>query len=85
MAQAADGWKVLIQVFGAESQAEARRMVELEAKVPSMALKHHVMAQADNFAFQAQNVDEFMHEHARKLLEKQGRGHFVELTLARRY
>lgn len=85
VAQATDGWKVLVQVFGAESQADAGRMVELEAKTPSLILKHHVMADASNFTFSAQNVDEFMHEHARVLLEKQGRGHFVELTLARRY
>ena len=85
VAQAADGWKILAQVFGSDSQKEAAGTMELEASVPKLSLKHHVLSGSSNFTMAATNVDEFMHTHARELLKKMGRGHFVELTLARRY
>ena len=85
VAQAMDGWKVLAQVFGADNQGEATKTAEIEAGVPKLRLKHHALTSIDSFKLTAANVEEFMHDHARVLLEKQGKGHFVEFTLARRY
>jgi hypothetical protein len=85
VAQNRSGWVILAQVFGASSQAEAVRAVELEADVPAKSLMHHAMSGAMKYTFAAQNVDRFMNDHARGLLEKQGRGHFVEIALDRRF
>lgn len=85
VAQDREGWKILAQVFGAESSAEALRFVEQDSSVPSLRLKHHVFAGSSRFNMTAQSVDAFMHEHARALLEKNGKGHFVEVSLDRRY
>ena len=85
VAQASDGWKVLAQVFGADSQAEAAATAELEAGVAKLRLKHHALSTVVPMKLTAANIEEFMHDYARTLLEKQGQGHFVEYTLARRY
>jgi len=85
VAQAADGWKVLAQVFGASSGAEAVRTMALETKVPSGRLKHHHLDASVSFPLGVAATDQLMQDQARVLLEQQGRGHFVELTLARRY
>lgn len=85
VAQAADGWKVLAQVFGADNPSEAADTAELDANVAKLRLKHHALTTVEPYRLTASNVDEFMHEYARELLKKQGSGHFVEYTLARRY
>jgi hypothetical protein len=85
VAQAADGWKVLAQVFGSDTQGEAAQTAELEASTAKLRLKHHALSAIEPFKLTASNVEEFMHEYARVLLAKQGKGHFVEYTLARRY
>lgn len=85
VAQAADGWKVLAQVFGDDNQSGAKATAEIEAKVPSLRLKNHVLAGIEPFKLTVSNFSDFMHRYARELLAKQGNGHFVELTLGRRY
>jgi hypothetical protein len=85
VAQAADGWKVLAQVFGATSAADARDSIGLETPVAAGRLKHHYLASVESFPFSAAAADELMMSQAKVLLEQQGRGHFVELTLARRF
>jgi len=85
VAQAADGWKVLAQVFGADSQEDANETIRLEAGVPSGRLKHHYLDAMTTFPMSALEADGLMATHAGIKMEKHGRGHFVELTLARRF
>jgi len=87
VAQDKGGWQVLVQAFGDTVSGNAASTVEIETRVPSKRLKGFVMASVEPFAFKAENINLFMHEHARTILAKhQGEtGHFVQVTLARRY
>lgn len=85
VAQAKDGWKVLVQVFGDTTQGNAQSTVEIETRVPSKRLKRYTLASIEPFAFKASNVELFMHDYARYLLRRLDLGTFVEITLGRRY
>lgn len=85
VAQDAGGWKVLAQVFGADNQTEATQTAEVEASTARQRLKAHTLTAIEPYKLTAANVEDFMHDYAKELLAKQGSGHFVEYTLARRY
>ena len=86
VAQDKTGWQVLVQAFG-DTKSNIASTVEIETRVPSKRLKGYVMAAVEPFSLKAANIKDFMHDHARTLLARyQGEaGHFVQVTLARRY
>jgi len=85
VAQTADGWNVLVQVFGApDKTAGAVQAVDLEARMPLKRLQHFALREIHPYKLDAQNVELFMHQCAKGLLEQEGLGDFVEVELVRR-
>lgn len=79
-----NGWFILAQVFGAESDKDATSMIELETRLPARRLKSHVVASIAPFKLEVKNVEAFMHDYAKNILKRKGLGTFVELFLERR-
>ncbi len=84
VAQAAEGWRVLVQVVGEDTSLAAEATVGLECKSPALRLRQHALGSIKSFPMKADNVEAFMHECARGLLAREGLGHFVEVSLDRR-
>lgn len=80
VARAEEGWRVLVQVFGAASKAKAVGEVELEMMLPSRRLRNYV-ASAAGYRESLRNFDEFLHEKVRFTNLEYGKGTFVEVTL----
>lgn len=78
------GWFILAQVFGAESPEEAVGIVELQTRLPVHRLRNHVLDTISPFSMEPQNIENFMHEHAKNILKRKGLGTFVEIFLERR-
>ncbi len=78
-----DGYKLLAQVFDAGNSKDAAHSVELESRMPAKRMRHFVISAVESFDLKTTNAEAFMHEVARGLLERQGLGDFVEVTLAR--
>lgn len=85
VAKAEDGWRVLMQVFGATSKADAEKTASLETQVPAKRLRQHAVGSVKSFNLKPRAVEDFMHEHARGLLQREGLGDFVEISLQSRY
>ena len=79
-----DGWFILAQVFGADSDEEAVNMVELETRLPVHRLKGYVLDTISPFDMDMKNIESFMHDYAKNILKRKGLGTFVELFLERR-
>lgn len=78
------GWFILAQVFGADNQADAVSMVELQTRLAVHRLKGYVLDTISPFKMEPKNIEQFMHDHAKNILKRKGLGTFVEVFLERR-
>jgi hypothetical protein len=83
VAKVQDGFRVLAQVFGATGGPDAAKMVEIETRMPAKRMRRYIVTGVSSFTMKPANVESFMHEVARGLLERQGLGDFVEVSLDR--
>ena len=82
VAQTADGWKVLAQVFGSSTQLEATKALELETRVPALSLKKHSLSVISGISINAASK-EVLAGYMRSLIDRVGNGHFVEVSLVK--
>jgi len=86
VARAENGWLILMQVFGATSKADAEKTAALECQMPAKRLRQYAVGTVKSFGdFKPRAIEEFMHEHARGLLQRESLGDFVEISLLSRY
>lgn len=83
VAKVEDGFKLLAQVFGASGPTDASKMVEIETRMPAKRMRRYVMTDCSGFTMKSANAESFMHEVARGLLQREGLGDFVEVSLER--
>ena len=77
-----DGWRILVQVFGSASAADACSQVEFEMRAPAMRLRGWA-PEVHPYTFSLENLDAWLHEHQRGFNKNYGVGQFVEITLRR--
>ena len=80
VAQDASGWKVLVQVFGTATQIAAAKALELETRVPALALKKHALGGITDINVKPAGKAQLA-SYVLSLIERVGSGHFVEVSL----